>query len=134
MLCPKGKSEITLDDGLANCKKCRTLSVESICIRESKVQLTASSAADNSKLQLTCPLLLLEQASGTKLSDQIDFIRSLIKTPFDVVYTTVKVKLLHQLKYAMNHHRKKPQSYKIKSQQTISFISFNLQYNQLKCN
>ena len=46
-LCPKCKSEITLDDGLANCEKCRTLSVESICIRQSKVQLTASSVGDN---------------------------------------------------------------------------------------
>ena len=47
ILCPKCKSEITLDGGLANCKKCRTLSVESICIRQSKVQLTASSVAGN---------------------------------------------------------------------------------------
>ena len=47
ILCPKCKSEITLDGGLANCEKCRTLSVESICIRQSKVQLIASSAAGN---------------------------------------------------------------------------------------
>ena len=47
----------------------------STCIRQSKAQLTASSAADNSKMQLACPLLLLEQGSGEKLSNQIDFIR-----------------------------------------------------------
>ena len=88
ILCPKCKSEITLDEDLANCEKRRTLSVESICIRQSKIQLTASSAADNSKLQLTCLLFLPEQTYGKNLSDQIDFIRSLIKTPFDVVYNS----------------------------------------------
>ena len=65
-ICPKRNSEITemtLDDGLANCEKCSS-SVQSICIRQSKVQLTAFFAADNSKLQLTWPLLLLEQGSG----------------------------------------------------------------------
>ena len=62
--------------------------MESICIRQRKTQLTASSAADSSKLQLTCTLLLLEQASGKKLSDQVDFIRLLIKTPFDFVYNS----------------------------------------------
>ena len=66
ILCLKCKSEIVLDDGLANCGKCRTLSMESICIRQSKLQLTASSVADKSKLQLICPLLLLGQASGKK--------------------------------------------------------------------
>ena len=50
ILCLKWKSEIALNDSLANCEKCRTLSVESICISQSKVQLTASSVADNSKL------------------------------------------------------------------------------------
>ena len=62
--------------------------MESICIRKCKVQLTAAFAPGNSKLQLTCPLLLLDQASGNKLSDQIDFIRSLIKTPFNVLYNS----------------------------------------------
>ena len=88
ILCLKCKSEIVLDDGLANWGKCRTLSMESICIRQSKVQLTASSVADKLKLQLICPLLLLGQASGKKLSNRIDFIRSLIKAPFDVVYNS----------------------------------------------
>ena len=32
-ICQKCKSEITLDDSLASCEKCCTLSVESICIR-----------------------------------------------------------------------------------------------------
>ena len=65
-ICPKRNSEITemtLDDGLAYCEKCSS-SVQSICIRQSKVQLTAFFAADSSKLQLTWPLLLLEQGSG----------------------------------------------------------------------
>ena len=80
ILCPKCKSEIPLDDGLANCEKLRLI----IFYQVSPV--TASSLADNSKPQLTCPLLLLEQVSGKKLNDQIVSIRSLIKTPFDVVY------------------------------------------------
>ena len=108
--------------------------MESICIKQTKVQLTVSSAADNSKLQLACPLLLLEQASGKKLSDQIDFIRSLIKTPFDVVYNSESKAVISIEVYHESSPSKKTQSYKIKSQQTISFISFNLQYNQLKCN
>ena len=75
--------------------------MESICIRQSKVQLTASSAAENLKLQLTCPLLLLEQASSKKLCDQTDFIRSLIKTPFDVVYNSkskaaISIEICHE--------------------------------------
>ena len=52
-----------------------------------KFQLTGSFVADNSKLYLTCPLLLLEQASGIKQSNQIDF-KTLIKTPFDVVHNS----------------------------------------------
>ena len=63
---------------------------ESICIRQCKVQLTAAFVPGNSKLQLTCPLLLLDQESGNKLSDQTDFIRSLIKTPFNVFYSESK--------------------------------------------
>ena len=134
MLCPKYKSEITLDDGLANCEKCRTLSMELICIRQSKVQLSASSVADYSKLQLTCPLPLLEQTSGKKLSDKIDFIRSLIKTPFDVVYNS-ESKAVRSIEICYeSSSSKKAQSYKITNQQMINFISFNLQYNQLKCN
>ena len=89
-ICSKFKSEITLDDGFATCEKCLTLSTESICIRQCKVQLTAAFVPGNSKLQLTCPLLLLDQASGNKLSDQTDFIRSLIKTPFNVFYSESK--------------------------------------------
>ena len=119
-LCPKSKSEITLDGGLAKCEKCRTLFVESICIRQSKVQLTASSAADNSKLQLTCSLLLLEQASGKKLSDQVDFIRSLIKTPFDVVYNNeskavTSIEVYCESSSSSSSKKKKKQSCKIKS-------------------
>ena len=90
--------------------------MESICIRQSKVQLTASSAADNSKLQLTCPLLLLEQASGKKLSDQIDFIRLLIKTPFDVVYKSESKAVTSIEIYLESSPSKKARSYKIKSQ------------------
>ena len=88
ILCPKCKLEIILDDGFADYEKYRTLSVDSICIKQSKVQLTASSVADNSQRQLTCPLLLLEQASGKKLSGQINSIGSLIKIPFDAVYNS----------------------------------------------
>ena len=51
-----------------------------------------------------------------------------------MLHKTVKVKLLHLLKYAMIHHHQKNQSCKITIRQTISFISLNLQYNhQLKC-
>ena len=60
------------------------LSLESIRVNQSKVLLTASSVTDNSKLQLTSLLLLLEQVSGKKRSNQFDFIRPLIKTPFDI--------------------------------------------------
>ena len=120
-LYPKCKSEITLDDGLANYEKCCTLSVESICIRQSKVQLTMSSVTDNSKPQLTCHLLLLEQASGKKLTNQIDFLRSLIKITFDVVNNgeskaVISIEICHD-------------SSPLKKTQTISFISFDFQYN-----
>ena len=47
-----------------------------------------------------------------------------------MLHTMVKVKLLHLLKYAMIHHRRKnAHNHKIKFPQTIIFIYFNLQYN-----
>lgn len=47
VLRPKYKSEVTLDDDLANFEKLCTLFVGSICIRQSQVQLTVSSVTDN---------------------------------------------------------------------------------------
>ena len=57
------------------------------------------------------PSLLTGARSGKKLSDQIDFTRSLIKKPFDVVYNN-ESKSVTSIEYA----RKKAQSDKIKSQ------------------
>ena len=47
VLCPIHKSEVTLDDDLANFEKLCTLFVGSICIRQSQIQLTVSSVTDS---------------------------------------------------------------------------------------